>query len=102
MLASRVREYLQTDRETTSVLHERKLNALKLCEQQLNNSISDAKADTLFERQNRALIELERSLADGLVTDQALREREIADISCDALIEELSNNIHSESDETLK
>lgn len=50
MLAMRVREYLKTDRETSLILHERKLNNLKLREQQLNNQISDVQADTMFDK----------------------------------------------------
>ena len=45
--------------------------------------------DPLFERQNRALIEVERRMIEGLATDRELREGELKDISCDSLIDEI-------------
>ena len=45
--------------------------------------------DPVFERQNRALIEVERRMIEGLAFDRELREREITEISGDSLIDEM-------------
>ena len=102
LLARRVKEYLVADHETISVLHERTLDNFKRCEQQVQNAINDAMADPVFERQNRALIEVEIRMIEGLAADRELCEREITDISCDSLIDEMRQTVQTESDATLK
>ena len=102
LLARRVKEYLAADRETISVLHERTLDNFKRCEQQVQNAINDAMADPLFEKQNRALIEVQRRMIEGLAADRELRERELTEISGDSLIDEMRQTVQTESDDTLK